>query len=97
MSAERKIKIEIKYNRELPAKRSTKERDKLPARLQQMLLKLQRYNIKLHYKPGKELYTADNLSRAHLPKSNKKDEDFALYVHQVISHPPFSDKKLTKL
>ena len=30
-----------------------------------MLLKLQRYNINLVYKPGKELYIADTLSRAY--------------------------------
>ncbi|KAK3732304.1 hypothetical protein QZH41_007808 [Actinostola sp. cb2023] len=49
----------------------TKSLDKAPARLQRMLLRLQRYNIDLQYKPGKELYTADTLSRAHLPTTTR--------------------------
>ena len=38
-----------------------------PARLQRMLLQLQKYNITLVYKKGKELFLADTLSRAPLP------------------------------
>ncbi|KAK3749625.1 hypothetical protein QZH41_012963, partial [Actinostola sp. cb2023] len=60
----------------------TKSLDKAPARLQRMLLRLQRYNIDLQYKPGKELYAADTLSRAHLPTTGDEDEDLVLYVHQ---------------
>lgn len=36
-----------------------------PARLQRMLLRLQRYSFKLIYKPGKYMYIADTLSRAY--------------------------------
>ena len=35
-----------------------------PARLQRMLLQLQRYNLKFNYRRGTELYVADTLSRA---------------------------------
>ena len=38
-----------------------------PARLQRMLLRLQKYDIRVKYTPGKELYVADTLSRAYLP------------------------------
>ena len=62
-----------------------------------MLLKLQRYNIILRYKPGKELYTADTLSRAYLPNTDKEDEELVLCVHQAIARLPVSDKKLTRL
>ena len=41
----------------------SKPLDKAQARLQRMLLKLQRYNINLHCKPGKELYIVDTHSR----------------------------------
>ena len=41
-------------------------------RLQRMLLRLQRYTLKVTYKPGKELYIADTLSRAFL-KEQKED------------------------
>ena len=75
----------------------SKPLNKAPARLQRMLLKLQRYNINLRYKPGKELYTADTLSRAYLPNTDKEDEELVLCVHQAIARLPVSDKKLTRL
>ena len=75
----------------------TKSLDKAPARLQRMLLRLQRYNIDLQYKPGKELYTADTLSRAHLPTTGDEDEDLVLYVHKMAANLPVSDKKLAEL
>ena len=37
-----------------------------PARLQRMLLRLQKYDIRVKYAPGKELYVANTLSRAYL-------------------------------
>ena len=40
-----------------------------PRRLQRMLLRLQRYQMIIAYKPGKELVLADTLSRAHLEKT----------------------------
>jgi len=41
-----------------------------PSRLQRMLLKLQRYNIKLTFKQGKLMYVADTLSRAYLQNTS---------------------------
>ena len=38
-----------------------------PARLQRMLLRLQKYDLDVRYTPGKELILADTLSRAYLP------------------------------
>ena len=38
-----------------------------PQRLQRMLLRLQKYNLKVNYKKGDEMFLADTLSRAHLP------------------------------
>jgi transposase InsO family protein len=37
-----------------------------PKRLQRMLMRLQRYRLSVTYKPGKELFLADTLSRAYL-------------------------------
>ena len=37
-----------------------------PPRLQRMLLRLQRYEIRMTCKPGKEMIIADTLSRAYL-------------------------------
>ena len=41
-----------------------------PKRLQRMLLKTQKYNLKINYKKGKEMFLADTLSRAYLPEVN---------------------------
>ena len=71
--------------------------DKAPARLQHMLLKLQRFHINLQYKPGKELFTADALSRAHLPNAGDEDQDLVICVHQAVMRLPVSDKKLAEL
>ena len=38
-----------------------------PARLQRMILQLQRYNFKLVHVPGKQIPVADTLSRKYLP------------------------------
>ena len=39
-----------------------------PKRLQRMLLRLQKYNLKVKYKRGDQMFLADTLSRAHLPE-----------------------------
>ena len=57
-----------------------------PARLQRMLLQLQRYNLEFVYKKGTELYLADTLSRACDPTKKPCEnimEDFD--VMSVIS------------
>lgn len=65
-----------------------------PMRLQRMLLRLQRYNLKVMYKPGKELYIADALSRAYLreQKENLLEED--LEVNWITSQLPITEQKL---
>ena len=40
-----------------------------PCRLQRMMLRLQRYNFDVTYKPGPRMYIADHMSRASLPDS----------------------------
>ena len=42
-----------------------KSLDSAPKRLQRMLLQLQKYNLKVKYKKGENMYLADTLSRAH--------------------------------
>ena len=43
-----------------------------PLRLQKMLLALQRYELRIVYKPGKELFIADALSRNYLEETKEK-------------------------
>lgn len=46
-----------------------------PARIQRMKLNVQKYDIKITYKPGKELLLADALSRAYLKESSPNLEE----------------------
>ena len=57
-----------------------KQLEKAPARLQNMLLKLQKYNIKVVYKKGKEMYLADTLSRAYPSNTTTEEETFDYQV-----------------
>uniref|UniRef100_A0A3P9LFC2 ribonuclease H n=1 Tax=Oryzias latipes TaxID=8090 RepID=A0A3P9LFC2_ORYLA len=66
-----------------------------PLRLQRMLLRLQRYSLKVTYKPGKELHIADTLSRAFL----REKEDLMgkeLEVNMITPQLPMSEEKLNK-
>ncbi|XP_033116366.1 uncharacterized protein K02A2.6-like [Anneissia japonica] len=65
---------------------------KAPARLQKLLMQLQRYHFELLYKKGAELYLADTLSRA--PTTDTGDDDF-LYEVMEVSH--ISDAKQEEL
>ena len=46
-----------------------------PLRLQRMLLKLQKYDLKMTCKKGTQLYVADTLSRAYLTNTDQEIED----------------------
>ena len=65
-----------------------------PKRLQRMLLKLQRYNLKVSYKRGKEMYIADLLSRTFNNNSqnstNSKVEHFHIF-NQDLENVNFTD------
>ena len=47
-----------------------------PRRLQGMLMRLQRYEIEVRYRPGREMHIADMLSRAYLPCSDRDKCEF---------------------
>jgi transposase InsO family protein len=47
-----------------------------PKRLQGMLLKIQKYDINIVYKPGPQMYLADTLSRAYISGSRSPCEEF---------------------
>ncbi len=47
----------------------TKSLNRAPARLQKMIMSIQKHSLHVVYKPGKELQIADTLSRA--PKANE--------------------------
>ena len=70
-----------------------------PPRLQRILLRMQKYDYTLEYKPGKEFLLPDMLSRAPLPDtrySNMEDE-IVLHVHLVQSSLPVSKCKVDEI
>ena len=71
---------------------------KAPARLQRMLLRLQRYNINLLYKPGRDMIFADTLSRAHLKKVGEEinEEEINAQINMICSNTA-SDEKTRKI
>ena len=57
-----------------------------PPRLQRMLLRLQKYDFTLKYKPGKEMTIADTLSRAYTTDNttDKMEEELECAVHLIL-------------
>ena len=69
-----------------------------PARLQRMMLRLQKYNVHITYKPGKDIPVADALSRKPLSQQNDDlQETIEMQVHTVMRNLPVSDTKLEKI
>lgn len=77
-----------------------KSLNQCPARLQRMLIQIQKYDFKLIHKRGKDLVIADTLSRAYLPL-NGRDNDWDLELHShvnlITSQININDKCLTEL
>lgn len=71
---------------------------KCPARLQRMLIRLQKYDFKVVYKPGKDLFIADALSRAFL-KNQKIENNFDTDMEVCVIDMPYkmTDKKCNEL
>ena len=61
-----------------------------PMRLQKMMLSLQRYNITLTYRKGKEMYVADTLSRAYIQDDLNMEED----EYEVMTVSPVSTSRM---
>lgn len=55
----------------------------VPSRLQRMMLRLQRYNLEVVYKPGKQMFVADHLSRAFLKDTGPEDEEFQVFALEL--------------
>ena len=77
----------------------SKDLDRLPPRVLRFRLRLDRFSYDIKHVPGKELYTADTLSRAPLPNQTSQDsstqqELAELCMKSTISHLPASDQRL---
>ena len=66
-------------------------------RIQKMLLKLQRCNINLVYKPGKEVYIADTLSRAYQQADESDYNEYNVINIEVLSNARLYELKQGKI
>ena len=71
-----------------------------PLRVQRLLIRVQRYDLKVSYTPGTYMYTADTLSRAvdpHAEKDSSREEDIQAYVNTVLTSMPVSSNRKKKI
>ena len=71
----------------------------VPPRIQRMRMRLQKYDFQLTYTPGKYMYVADSLSRAHgnkIPKSSV-ETDVQVTVDAVIENIQMSKGKFQEV
>ena len=66
-----------------------------PCRLQCMLLRLQRFNLDVNYKPGTQMFIADHLSRASLKATDNTQDSFQVFGLELESLNPFDSIKVT--
>lgn len=79
----------------------TKQLDELTPRIQRFRMRLLRFSYNIEYVPGKELLTADALSRApsSLPGAHDDlmEDEMINHVHAVIEEIPASDTKMEEI
>ena len=81
---------------------STKSLDELPARVQRFRLRMMRFSYTISHVPGRELYTADTLSRAPLvrpldPKEEQLQNQVQAFVASVVKYLPATEDRLEEL
>ena len=77
---------------------SSKPLDTVPIRVLRFRLRLMRFHFQIIHVPGKELNTADTLSRAPLNSSNENDYERSkqvdAYVDAIVNNLPASEERL---
>lgn len=69
-----------------------------PPRLQRMLFSIQKYDLDIRYKPGKDIPVADTLSRNYSEDTTVNLSDkVELQVHFVLANVPVSDCRLHEI
>ena len=66
-----------------------------PGRLERMILRLQKYNINVVYKPGPQMYLADRLSRAYLADQGEPRDEFQVFALELEEINPLNNVKIT--
>uniref|UniRef100_A0A5S6QT17 RNA-directed DNA polymerase n=1 Tax=Trichuris muris TaxID=70415 RepID=A0A5S6QT17_TRIMR len=80
---------------------STKCLDDLPPRIQRFRMRLMCFNFSISHVPGKELATADTLSRAAVSQPCERDNDFVIevnnYVNCIIANGNATENRLKEI
>ena len=97
----KEFKIEADHKPLIPLLGSKCLQD-LPPRIQRFRMRLMRYSYQIVHVPGKDLTTADTLSRAPLHRSltkeeTKLNEELNLYVSHVIESLPATERRLQEV
>lgn len=66
-----------------------------PCRLQRMMLRLQRYNLDVTYKPGPQMHIADHLSRASMVDSGTPDKEFQVFALELEGIGPLNTVRIS--
>ena len=75
----------------------TKPLSDCPLRIQRLMIRVQKYDLRVSYTPGKYMYTADTLSRAVDPqaeRNQKTEEDIKVYVDTIIETLPVTTDRM---
>ena len=68
-----------------------------PKRLQRLMLRLQHYDVKIRYKPGKEMFVADTLSRAYISDHQQSDVEKEVESIHTVNHLAISQERLAEI
>ncbi|KAJ8406924.1 hypothetical protein AAFF_G00292000 [Aldrovandia affinis] len=73
--------------------------DELPPRIQRLRMCLMRFSYTISHVPGKEIATADVLSRAPVDSTTEglREEEINLYADSVIASLPATEKRLREI
>ena len=64
-----------------------------PKRLQRLMLRLQHYDVEIKYKPGKEMFVADTLSRAYISDHQQSDVEKEVESIHTVNHLAISQER----
>ena len=66
-----------------------------PKRLQETMIRLQKYDLEVKYEKGNKMFLADTLSRAYLPSSKQDETEFETI--NMINSLPISEARLLQI
>ncbi|UYV67812.1 K02A2.6-like [Cordylochernes scorpioides] len=80
---------------------TTKDLNDLTPRLQRYRMRMLQFSFRIFHTPGKDLITADTLSRqplpGHLPEDEELQEEVEHFVRSIVLHQSTTDDRLAKI